>query len=97
MAMDTLFRMHSPLSDTTYVSLLRACVKGKSLYQTRRVREHLEKHRPQEELKGLLGDYLVVALARCGSAEDAHKVAISLRCRTVYSWSALISSYVDSD
>ena len=97
MAMDTLFGMHSPLSDITYISLLRACIKGKSLYQTRRVREHLEKHRPQKELKGLLGDYLVVALARCGSAEDAHKLAISLQSRTVYSWSALISSYVDSD
>ena len=78
----------------TYVCILKACMHKKSLPHAKEVYEHVMccKH---IGLEGFLGDYMVVTLAKCGGAEDAWNVSRGLPRRTVFSWSAIISSYVD--
>ncbi|KAI5071720.1 hypothetical protein GOP47_0013971 [Adiantum capillus-veneris] len=92
-AMDVL--RHMPKSATTdaYLSLLKLCTKRKSLAHVKVICAHLVKHRP--ELTGFLGDFLVVSLARCGAVEDAQEIASKLLRRTVFSWTAIISAYVN--
>ena len=46
-------------------------------------------------ISGLLADYLVLGLAKCGELEDAREISHTLPCMSLYSWSALISGYVE--
>lgn len=48
-----------------------------------------------EELGGSLGITLVVAFSKCGAIGAARKVSFALRRRSVLSWTAMISAYVD--
>eukprot|EP00250_Pteridium_aquilinum_P017094 c23452_g1_i2 orf=146-1054(+) len=83
----------SPPSHQTYMSLLKACNKKKSLLHAKLIHAHLAQH--NISLTGSLGDYLVVTLAKCGGLKDAHLLHHSLPYRTVYSWTAIISAYID--
>jgi pentatricopeptide repeat protein len=82
-----------PLSIKAYISLLKACSSSKSLHQARQIKTHLAHY--SVSLSGLLGDYLVVTLARCGDPDEALLTSHALARRTVFSWTAIISSYSD--
>ncbi|KAI5080239.1 hypothetical protein GOP47_0005718 [Adiantum capillus-veneris] len=89
-ALDVLFHMNTiPLRDT-YLSLLKACNRSRALHQAKQVQVHLAKHMQHD----YLGDYLVMTLARCGAVEDALEFSHTLSHRTVFSWTAIISAYV---
>lgn len=83
----------SPASPSVYMALLKACNRKKSLHHAQLVRSHLAQH--QVRLEGSLGDYLVVTLAKCGGLNDACLLHHRLPSRTVYSWTAIISAYVE--
>eukprot|EP00250_Pteridium_aquilinum_P016135 c22959_g5_i1 orf=71-2851(+) len=94
MAIEVLFDMSSsPPSTSSYLSLLNACIKSRSLTHVKSVKAHITLHKVA--LRGMLGDYLVMALARCGALEDACHVSDSLPHLTVFSWTAIISAYAE--
>lgn len=93
-AMSLLSSLHAPLSSITYIALLKACNKKKSLLYVKQVHSHLAVH--QTSLTGLLGDYLVVTLAKCNCVDDALVILRALPCHTVFSWTAIISAYADA-
>lgn len=82
-----------PLSHHTYISVLKLCSKRKSLLHAQQLHSHLAQH--QVSLTGSLGDYLVVTLAKSGGLRDARLIHHTLPYRTVYSWTAIISAYVE--
>ncbi|KAI5056922.1 hypothetical protein GOP47_0028740 [Adiantum capillus-veneris] len=92
-AVSALFCMGSPASTDTYLALLKACNRCKALEHLTSVRAHIFDH--GIELRGLLGDYLVLSLAKCGAVSDAYSVCRTLQCRTVFSWTAIISAYAE--
>ncbi|MCO5599711.1 hypothetical protein L7F22_053816 [Adiantum nelumboides] len=92
-AMDVLRHMPKCATNDAYRSLLKLCTKTKSLTYVKVVCAHLVQHRL--ELTGFLGDFLVLSLARCGAVEDAQEIANRLVRRTVFSWTAIISAYVN--
>ncbi|KAI5085061.1 hypothetical protein GOP47_0001230 [Adiantum capillus-veneris] len=94
-ALTLLFRFATSPSDACYLSLLKACSRIKSLKHAKQLHQHIGDHR--SHLSGLLGDYLVVTFANCGAAEDAFAVASALPFRTVYSWSAMVAAFADSE
>ncbi|KAI5077830.1 hypothetical protein GOP47_0007654 [Adiantum capillus-veneris] len=92
-AIDSFSGLPSPPSSDTLLFLLKACLRLKSLPQAKRILACIFHHRIQ--LSGFLGDYLVVTLAKCGAATEAWKLSCTLPCRTIFSWSAIISVHVD--
>lgn len=93
MALDALFHLHSPQPSKTYLSLLQACNKFKSLSQAKRVHAHINLHGAL--LTSFLGDYLVMTLAKCGAVHDAYRLYVTLPLHTVFSCTAIISAYVE--
>ncbi|MCO5548062.1 hypothetical protein L7F22_001519 [Adiantum nelumboides] len=83
------------LPDHHYLSLLKDCHTRKDLFFSKKVYEHLKRHKG-EQLAGVLGDYLVISMVKCGGLEDALLVFNSLSQRNVYSWTALISGFTES-
>ena len=92
-AIRLLRKMSTAASDDTYLALLKVCIKGKSLCHAKEVYYHIRSH--GVNLRGFLGDYLVVTLAKCGAIEDAFRIFKSLQRHTMFSWNAIISSFVD--
>lgn len=78
----------------TYLSLLQACNKRKTTSYVKQVHAHLSLH--NVPLSGLLGEYLVVSLAKCGAVDDAISVSQSLPFRTVVSWTVIITACLSS-
>ncbi|KAH7316071.1 hypothetical protein KP509_21G077300 [Ceratopteris richardii] len=58
------------------------------------IHDYLVKYKA--DLSGIVGDYLVVTLAKCGGLELARSISALLPQRTVFSWTALISAYTDA-
>ncbi|KAI5067594.1 hypothetical protein GOP47_0018122 [Adiantum capillus-veneris] len=77
-----------------YVCLLRTCILQQALLQAMQIHAHLLHHKA--DLRGVVGDYLVVTLAKCGGIELARQVSASLPRRTVFSWTSMISAYTDA-
>ncbi|MCO5557960.1 hypothetical protein L7F22_011534 [Adiantum nelumboides] len=94
-AMDVLPELENPLADNLYISLLRACSKSKDLSHVKSVYFHLVRHEDRPSF--LVGDYLVMTLAKCGALDEACQLFGFLGRRTVYSWTSLISAFVDWD
>lgn len=94
-ALDTLSDIHTPLSTPTYLALLKACIRGKSLSLIKHTRSHLAHYKVP--ITGFLGDYLVMALAKCGAVDDAHQLSSTLPHLTVFSWTAIILAYAECD
>ncbi|KAH7301430.1 hypothetical protein KP509_23G026100 [Ceratopteris richardii] len=92
-AADALFKLTTAPSKNVYFSLLKACNKSRASYPAKQVYVHLSKH--AQQLSGYFGDYLVMTLARCDAIEDALCVSQTLPHLTVFSWTALISAYVN--
>ncbi|KAI5061095.1 hypothetical protein GOP47_0023600 [Adiantum capillus-veneris] len=80
-------------SISSYLFLLQTCIKSRSIAHVKEVYSHIASH--NAVLQGILGDYLAMALARCGDVEGARQVANSLPHLTVFSWSAIISAYAE--
>ncbi|KAH7316346.1 hypothetical protein KP509_21G089400 [Ceratopteris richardii] len=77
-----------------YFSLLKSCYKHRNLDYVRRILSHLASHKYL--LSGLLGENLVITLAKCGDVESALHVFYQLQYRTTFSWTAIISGLLDS-
>ncbi|MCO5581395.1 hypothetical protein L7F22_035279 [Adiantum nelumboides] len=77
-----------------YLCLLRTCILQQALPQAMQIHAHLVNHKA--DLTGVVGDYVVVALAKCGGVELARQVSASLPRRTVFSWTSMISAYTDA-
>lgn len=92
-ALHALLRLRSSPPMQVYMSLLKACIKQRSLTHAYHIYAHVAQHRPHPT--GLLGDYLVGTLARCGAVKEARHVSLRLPHRTVFSWTAMISSCAD--
>ena len=80
--------------------LLKQCIDKKSLEQVKQIEAHIRtgpNHGSDILSNSVVGSYLVVALAKCGSVEDAAHVSSFLppSARSVFSWTAIISAYVD--
>ncbi|MCO5607650.1 hypothetical protein L7F22_061848 [Adiantum nelumboides] len=76
-----------------YLSLLRACIRRKSAFHAKSVYAQLQQRHVKHS--GLVGDYLITTLAKCGCLNDARKVFDTLPSRTVFSWTAMICAYVE--
>lgn len=94
-AINLLVDTERALSDDVYLSLLKACNKSKTLSHVKRVHAHLIQF--DTDFSSLLGDYLVMTLAKCGAIDEAWQIFGTFSHRTVYSWTALISAFVDID
>ncbi|MCO5612184.1 hypothetical protein L7F22_066446 [Adiantum nelumboides] len=87
-----LYTLTNPPLDA-YLALLKACIARQSLPITLFVYTHLTLH--VSDFSYVLGDYLVVALAKCSAIDDAFRTSCALPHRTVFSWTAIISACVD--
>ncbi|MCO5575705.1 hypothetical protein L7F22_029508 [Adiantum nelumboides] len=92
---DALSHLHTLLVDSTYMCLLKACIKHRRPAHAKQVQAHIAHHQAPAQFKGFLTGYLVITLARCGAVEDALQVALTLPRRNVFSWTAIISAYID--
>lgn len=92
-AVDLLCDTCTSLPSSIYISLLQACSRKKSLAQAKRIHVHLAHYSPHNF--DAFGVYLVVTLAKCGAVEDACLVSSRLHLRNVFSWTAIISAYVE--
>lgn len=85
---------HIVPSANTYRCLLRACTQRIDLSKARQVHAHIVKNGLEYDRH--VGNALVSMLVKCGNLSDATHVFTKLPVRTVLSWSALISGYVDN-
>eukprot|EP00253_Pinus_taeda_P001092 PITA_01092 len=80
-----------PVDSCTYVSLLQACIKTKTLSDGKLIHAHIVK-------MGLVPDRylsntLINMYARCGSIQDACRVFDLMPARDAFSWTAMIAGY----
>lgn len=84
------------LPGSTYVALLKACIKLKDVEQGRSIHAHVSN-------QGLLrkdayvGCSLVDMYAKCGALINAQQVFDVLPVRSVVSWTALITAYITNE
>ena len=78
-----------------YLSLLRLCIERNDSSQAKRIKTHIINHHGYL-LNGLLGDYLVLTLAKCSAIDEALFTSYSIPSRSVFSWTSIITSLVDS-
>ena len=69
-------------------------VQRKAIHNAKLIFAHISSYNPSD-LDGIVGPNLVVTLAKCGDIEEAMKISNGLHRRSVSSWIALISSYVE--
>lgn len=93
-AVDVVLQMHekgcSP-STAMYKSLFKACCKRKALAQAKRV--HRCVCSAGVECTTYLGEFMVIALVKCGGFEDALQVFHRLPIKSVFSWTAIINRH----
>lgn len=80
-------------SGDVFFALLKACHKRKALTHVNRLQALMALHRL--ETSSFLGDYLVSTLASCGGPADALQSFRRLPHGSVYSWTSMISAYID--
>eukprot|EP00250_Pteridium_aquilinum_P016136 c22959_g6_i1 orf=95-1030(+) len=76
-----------------YWSYLKGCNQRKSLLSAKRLHAHLVLH--GLEFVSTLGDYLLSTLFTCGGFELAIQVFHILPHRTVFTWKAITTGYID--
>ncbi|KAI5066510.1 hypothetical protein GOP47_0019134 [Adiantum capillus-veneris] len=94
-AIDLMHQYESLLPPVTYSSLLKLCCETSSLYHTKHVHTHMAMHHTPPTII-TLNEYLVFTFCKCGDLESALVLFHSLPVRTVFSWTAIISSYTGS-
>eukprot|EP00250_Pteridium_aquilinum_P012898 c21013_g1_i1 orf=803-3535(+) len=82
-------------SNSLYWALLSTCKKKKSLHYASRVRLHMDSL-VLDPKNYFLAEYLISALVSCHALDTALEVFHSLPHKTAYSWTALISGYVEN-
>lgn len=96
-AVDVLMHMdqHKVIQSVSlYRSVLKACWKKKSLAQAKGLHAHLASY--GLETSRSLGEHVVVTLVKCGALNEAVELFHRLSHRTAFSWTALISGYVEA-
>ena len=81
------------LTSARLLCLLQACGKWKALPEAKKLYRHITDH--QIPLNEFLHDYMVMTLAKCGAVDEASNAFRMMPCRSVFSWSAMISAYVE--
>ncbi|KAH7435134.1 hypothetical protein KP509_06G051200 [Ceratopteris richardii] len=93
-AVDLLFQLNGPASTKVYLCLLQACNRNKGdLWQASRIFAHMVHYGASRNT--FLGDYLAMTLAKCGAVDYACQVASSLPRRSILTWAAIISAFVE--
>eukprot|EP00250_Pteridium_aquilinum_P015691 c22700_g8_i1 orf=586-2457(+) len=77
----------------TYVSLLKACARLKSLTKGQEI--HAEVAKEELENDPFVSNVLVDLYAKCGSFDEAQDVFEMLPVQNVLSWTAIISGYAE--
>ncbi|MCO5581191.1 hypothetical protein L7F22_035069 [Adiantum nelumboides] len=92
-ALDVLSYVETALPEHLYISLLNLCNKRKNLVFAKYVYDHVQEN--CLECTCLLLEHLVVTLATCGDIKDALKLFNKLSFKSVVSWTAIITAWVD--
>ncbi|KAI5079004.1 hypothetical protein GOP47_0006675 [Adiantum capillus-veneris] len=92
-AANCLDTIHTYLPSSVYLSLLRACNGKTSVAHVKQIHAHISCY--SHDNLADLGGHLVATLIKCGALEDACFVSSRLPKRTVFSWTAIISAYVE--
>ena len=82
-----------PKSDFMFIDLLKDCAKKKNLYKETRLHADILE-RGLLEKSPYIASILISMYTKCGEVAKAHQVLEELPIRNVFSWSALISGYV---
>ncbi|EPS73900.1 hypothetical protein M569_00856 [Genlisea aurea] len=90
--LDYLERNAVPVNVTTFVSLISACIRLKSVDAAKQVHSHIAKNGLSKN--EFLCTRLVHLYACCGSVEDAKGVFESMPAKSVYPWNALLRGKV---
>ena len=83
-----------PPDDATLVCALKACGCIETLNEGQNV--HTEIVEKGLEKDAIIGGSLVDMYAKCGSLLEAHAISKNLIARNMFTWTALISGYVES-
>ncbi|MCO5563376.1 hypothetical protein L7F22_017017 [Adiantum nelumboides] len=76
-----------------YWSYLKACNRLNALFSAKQLHAHLVFY--GQEFVSSLGDYLLSTLFACGGFELAVQLFLALPRKTVFSWKAVITGYID--
>eukprot|EP00250_Pteridium_aquilinum_P021979 c25273_g8_i1 orf=350-1663(+) len=88
-----LSHMQTSIHNSNYMALLKACITCMAPAYARQVYAHLTQY--SNEITPLLGDYLAVTFAKCRAIDDASRIFHALSHRTILSWTAMISAFID--
>ena len=94
-AVDVLCGMAVTPSVSSCLACLKVCIKKRNSLQAKRIHSFLILDKHTILLNGIVADYLVLALAKCGFIDEAHELSIALPSRSVFSWTAIISGYAE--
>ena len=86
-------KKHFMRKDGYWVALLKDCAKKKNLYKGTRLHADILE-RGLLEKSPYIASILISMYTKCGEVAKAHQVLEELPIRNVFSWSALISGYV---
>eukprot|EP01018_Ginkgo_biloba_P012858 Gb_31162 [translate_table: standard] len=90
-ALHMFYVMDEPVGVSTYVCLLRVCMKNKALSEGKLIHGHI--HEKGISPNRFLGNTLVNMYAKCGSLVDARSVFNNMCNRDVFSWTVMIAAY----
>ncbi|KAK7337037.1 hypothetical protein VNO77_17595 [Canavalia gladiata] len=79
------------LEPSTYVNLILASTKFRSLKYGKKIHDHILKSNCQPDL--ILQNHILNMYGKCGSLKDATKVFDAMQLRNVVSWTIMISGY----
>eukprot|EP01018_Ginkgo_biloba_P011334 Gb_02266 [translate_table: standard] len=77
---------------STYVCLLQACIKKKSLLEGKLIHALMTERGCRPDI--ILGTILVTVYAKCGGLVDARRVFDQMPKRNVVSWTVMVAAYV---
>eukprot|EP01018_Ginkgo_biloba_P021391 Gb_16102 [translate_table: standard] len=83
--------MDHPVDKSTYVCLLRGCIKEKALSEGKLVHAHMKERGFTADI--ILRNTLVNMYAKCGSLAYARSIFEQMPKRTGFSWTVMIAAY----
>ena len=85
--------LHVHPSKYTFLALLKACARIKSLERGYEIERDIMKWKLDDDL--FLGNALVDMYAKCGSLEESQRVFDKIPIQDVVSWNALLTGYAE--
>ena len=85
--------LHVHPSKYTFLALLKACARIKSLERGYEIERDIRKWKLDDDL--FLGNALVGMYAKCGSLEESRRVFDKIPIQGVVSWNALLTGYAE--